>query len=185
MQHTTIAVDLAKSVFQVAISHKPGRVDEENRLGRARLLPCFATQPAATVLLEACGLAYHWGRALTQLGHTVRLLPPHESRRRAMRTSMRRRSSPRPSKPRHETVAGPGNPSTMPSSKPSMQRFDASPYRNTGSPASRTRRGSLRQGGTTITNVRPHSSLGQQTQAKCGSGGDATSTRQRLRNLQP
>ena len=80
MQHTTIAVDLAKSVFQVAISHRPGRVDAEHRLSRARFLAFFATQPAATVLLEACGSAHHWGRALEQLGHTVRLLPPHETR---------------------------------------------------------------------------------------------------------
>ncbi len=57
MQHTTIAVDLAKSVFQVAISRRPGRVDEEHRLSRARFLRFFATQPAATVLLEACGSA--------------------------------------------------------------------------------------------------------------------------------
>ncbi len=34
MEHTTIAVDLAKSVFQVAVSHQPGRVDEERRLSR-------------------------------------------------------------------------------------------------------------------------------------------------------
>ena len=85
MQHTTIAVDLAKSVFQVAISRRPGRVDEEHRLSRARLLPFFATQPAATVLLEACGSAHHWGRTLAQLGHTVRLLPPHETRRHVRR----------------------------------------------------------------------------------------------------
>ena len=81
MQHTTIAVDLAKSVFQVAISQRPGRVDEEHRLSRARLLPFFATQPAATVLLEACGSAHHWARELEHLGHRVRLLPPHETRR--------------------------------------------------------------------------------------------------------
>ena len=30
MQHTTIVVDLAKSVFQVAVSHQTGRVDEEH-----------------------------------------------------------------------------------------------------------------------------------------------------------
>ena len=40
----------------------------------------------ATVLLEACGSAHHWGRALEQLGHTVRLLPPHETRRYVRRT---------------------------------------------------------------------------------------------------
>jgi hypothetical protein len=35
MEHTTIAVDLAKSVFQVAVSRRPGHVDEERRLSRA------------------------------------------------------------------------------------------------------------------------------------------------------
>ena len=81
MQHTTIAVDLAKSVFQVAVSHQTGRVDEEHRLTRARFLRFFAKRPAATVLFEACGSAHHWARTLEQLGHTVRLLPPHETRR--------------------------------------------------------------------------------------------------------
>ena len=38
MEHTTIAVDLAKSVFQVAVSHKAGRVDIERRLTRDRFL---------------------------------------------------------------------------------------------------------------------------------------------------
>jgi len=32
MEHTTIAVDLAKSVFQVAVSHRAGSVDDERRL---------------------------------------------------------------------------------------------------------------------------------------------------------
>ena len=81
MQQTTIAVDLAKSVFQVAVSHHTGRVDEEHRLTRARFLRFFAQRPAATVLLEACGSAHHWARTLEQLGHTVQLLPPHETRR--------------------------------------------------------------------------------------------------------
>ena len=81
MQHATIAVDLAKSVFQVAVSHHTGRVDEEHRLTRARFLRFFAQRSAATVLLEACGSAHHWARTLEQLGHTVQLLPPHETRR--------------------------------------------------------------------------------------------------------
>ena len=80
MQHTTIAVDVAKSVFQVAVSHHPGRVDEEHRLSRARFLTFFADRPTATVLLEACGSAHHWGGP-EQLGHTVRLFSPHEVRR--------------------------------------------------------------------------------------------------------
>jgi transposase len=81
MEHTTIAVDLAKSVFQVAISHRTGRVDTEKRLARDRFLLYLAQQPPATVLLEACGSAHHWARQLEALGHGVRLLPAHDVHR--------------------------------------------------------------------------------------------------------
>jgi transposase len=80
MEHTTIAVDLAKSVFQVAVSHHPGRVDEERRLSRDRFLAFFAQQTPATVLLEACGSAHYWARQLQPFGHAVRLLAPHDVR---------------------------------------------------------------------------------------------------------
>ena len=80
MEHTTIAVDLAKSVFQVAVSHQPGRVDEERRLPRDRFLEFFAQRPPATVLLEACGSAHYWARQLQPFGHAVRLLAPHDVR---------------------------------------------------------------------------------------------------------
>src|SRR5690349_23950225 len=78
MENTTIAVDLAKSVFQVAVSARPGHVDLERRLSIERLLPFFAQQPPATVVVEACGSAHHWARQLQPLGHTVRLLPAHD-----------------------------------------------------------------------------------------------------------
>ncbi len=81
MEHTTIAVDLAKSVFQVAVSHKAGRVDAERRLSRDRFLEYLAQHPPATVLLEACGSAHYWARRLQQCGHTVRLLPAHDVHR--------------------------------------------------------------------------------------------------------
>jgi transposase len=81
MEHTTIAVDLAKSVFQVAVSHRAGRVDAERRLSRDRFLGYFAQQPPATVLLEACGSSHHWARQLEQFGHVVRLLPAHDVHR--------------------------------------------------------------------------------------------------------
>jgi len=81
MEHTIIAVDLAKSVFQIAVSRRPGHVDEERRLSRDRFLTFFAHQPPATVLLEACGSAHYWARQLQPLGHTVRLLPAHDVHR--------------------------------------------------------------------------------------------------------
>ena len=80
MQSTTIAVDLAKSVCQVAVSHRPGHVAEHHRLSRARFLAFFAERQPATVLLEACGSAHHWARELRSLGHSVLLLPPHAVR---------------------------------------------------------------------------------------------------------
>jgi hypothetical protein len=51
---TAIAVDVAQSVLEVAVSTRPGRVSARHRLQRNEVLPFFAQQSAATVLLEAC-----------------------------------------------------------------------------------------------------------------------------------
>lgn len=81
MNHpTTYAVDLAKSVFEIAVSNRPGHVHERHRLARDRFLPFFAHREPATVLLEACGSAHHWARELHNLGHHPVLLPPHRVR---------------------------------------------------------------------------------------------------------
>lgn len=80
MQHT-IAVDLAKSVFQLAVSDRPGHVSQNHRLSRTQFQRFMAQQQPARVLLEACGSAHHWGRSLQRLGHSVVLLPPHRVRR--------------------------------------------------------------------------------------------------------
>ena len=76
MNSTTIAVDLAKSVFEIAVSQRPGKVCARYRLSRAKFLEFFSQQPPATVILEACGSAHHWARQLQALGHCIRLLPP-------------------------------------------------------------------------------------------------------------
>jgi len=75
MDSTRIAVDLAKSVFQVAVSSVPGRIDEQHRLSRERFQRFFAARSSTHVLMEACGMAHHWGRHLEALGHRVSLLP--------------------------------------------------------------------------------------------------------------
>ncbi len=76
MKHRIIAVDLAKSVFEIGISEQPGRMEKTHRLGRARLLRFMAKQQRATILMEACGSAHYWGRRFRELGHEVVLLPP-------------------------------------------------------------------------------------------------------------
>jgi transposase len=80
MNSTTIAVDVAKSVFEVAVSEEPGLVRERHRLSRARFRQFLAEQPSATVVMEACGSAHHWARQAQTQGHRVVLVPPHAAR---------------------------------------------------------------------------------------------------------
>jgi transposase len=76
MKNTTIAIDLAKSVFEVGVSDRPGHVAANHRLSRAEIAPFMANQPATTVIMEACSSAHYWGRTFQGFGHDVKLLPP-------------------------------------------------------------------------------------------------------------
>ena len=80
MNSTTIAVDVAKAVFEVAVSEHPGQVRERHRFARERFRRYLGEQPPATLLLEACGAAHYWGRQALAHGHQVVLLPPHAVR---------------------------------------------------------------------------------------------------------
>jgi transposase len=79
-KHTVVAVDVAKAVFELAVSEEPGRVKLHRRLSRGELEVFFAQARHSTVVMEACGSAHHWGRRLESLGHKVVLLPPHQVR---------------------------------------------------------------------------------------------------------
>lgn len=76
MKNTTIAIDLAKSVFEVGVSDRPGHVVANHRLSRPEIREFMAKQPAATVVMEACSSAHYWGRTFQSFGHDVKLLPP-------------------------------------------------------------------------------------------------------------
>jgi transposase len=80
MHSTTIAVDLAKSVFEIAVSQRPGKVSARRRLSRGQFSRFLAEQAPATVVMEACGTAHFWGREAKARGHRVVLLPPHAVR---------------------------------------------------------------------------------------------------------
>jgi len=79
-KRTAVAVDLAKSVFEIAVSEIPGEVSRGERLPRSKFLAFFEAMPPAVVVMEACGSATHWGRRIQALGHHVALLPPHQVR---------------------------------------------------------------------------------------------------------
>src|SRR5690625_846678 len=73
----TIAVDLAKSVFEIAIADSDWRIVERRRLSRSQFQCLFFNRQPATVVMEACGTAHFWGRWLSKMGLTVRLIPAH------------------------------------------------------------------------------------------------------------
>ncbi len=75
MNATTVAVDLAKSVFQIAVADANWKVIESHRLTRTQFERWFANRAADRVVMEACGSAHHWARWLNRLGIEVRLLP--------------------------------------------------------------------------------------------------------------
>ncbi|MER8537105.1 hypothetical protein NKH61_32490 [Mesorhizobium sp. M1005] len=43
---------------------------------RGQFLRFMESQPAAVVVMEACGSAHHWARELVNLGHEVKLIAP-------------------------------------------------------------------------------------------------------------
>jgi transposase len=75
--HKRIAVDLAKSVYQVAESVRVGQVSQRRRLNREAFRRYIQEQgePVEWVM-EACGTAHYWGRVAQALGHRVILLHP-------------------------------------------------------------------------------------------------------------
>src|SRR5438445_11880963 len=70
-----VGVDLAKSVFQLAIADHTWRVVEQQRFTRTQFERWFANRAVGLVVMEACGSAHHWARWLNTLGIEVRLLP--------------------------------------------------------------------------------------------------------------
>ena len=73
---TTIGLDIAKNVFQVHGVDEQGLVVLTKQLRRGQVLAFFKKVPPCLVGMEACATAHHWARELTQLGHTVKLMPP-------------------------------------------------------------------------------------------------------------
>lgn len=71
-----IGLDLAKNVFQAHGAGVDGSVVFRRKLSRAQLLKFLSEQRPCMVAMEACASAHHWGRAIGDLGHDVRLIPP-------------------------------------------------------------------------------------------------------------
>ena len=71
MNATTVAVDLAKSVFQLVVAHNDWKPVESHR----QFGVLFNNRAVSLVIMEACGSAHHWAR-----GIEVRLLEVRTAR---------------------------------------------------------------------------------------------------------
>jgi transposase len=75
MKLRVIGIDLGKTVFHLIGMDEHGRIVLRKRCSRSQLLQLLANPPACLIGMEACGGSHYLGRALTALGHEVRLLP--------------------------------------------------------------------------------------------------------------
>jgi transposase len=77
MDATTVAIDLAKDIFEVAVANRAGRIIERKRLTRQPFERFVDGLPAGTeVIMEACGTAHYWGRRCQARDLRIKLLPP-------------------------------------------------------------------------------------------------------------
>src|SRR5688572_15956693 len=75
MKTTRIGFDTAKLVFQVHGVDGKDQMSERRKLSRGKVLEYFAQLPPCVVGMEACAGSHYWARKLTELGHTVKLIP--------------------------------------------------------------------------------------------------------------
>ena len=75
MNATTVAVDLAKNVFALAVADERWKVVERARLTRGQFERWFQNRAVRLVVMEACATAHYWARTLRAQGIEVRLLP--------------------------------------------------------------------------------------------------------------
>lgn len=75
MKVSTIAIDLAKNVFQVLGMDKHAKQVFSKRLSRAQLSEFMSQQPVCDVVFEACYSSHYWGRKFLAMGHCVKLIP--------------------------------------------------------------------------------------------------------------
>lgn len=74
---TTISIDLAKNVYQVAVFSKFGKQISNTKCTERQLRKIVDSHPEAIIVMEACGSAHHWGREFKSQGRQVYLVPPH------------------------------------------------------------------------------------------------------------
>lgn len=76
MKINVISIDLAKNVFQLCALNQNNKVIINVKVPRDKLLHELRQFEPTIVAMEACYSSHPWGRAIQELGHTVKLIPP-------------------------------------------------------------------------------------------------------------
>lgn len=73
-KNTIIGIDLAKSVFQIAVM-SDNKLISNKRVNRIKLKEFITNHPIATIAMEACYSSNYWAREFEKIGHNVLLIP--------------------------------------------------------------------------------------------------------------
>lgn len=73
---TSLAIDLAKNIFQLHGTDSNGNAILKKKISREKLPEFMAKLPPCNVYTEACGTSNYWGRKFESFGHTVKLMHP-------------------------------------------------------------------------------------------------------------
>jgi transposase len=73
---TSLAIDLAKNVFQLHGTDGKGKVILKQKVSRTKLSEFMVNLPICNVYMEACGGSNYWGRKFEEFGHEVKLINP-------------------------------------------------------------------------------------------------------------
>jgi transposase len=71
-----VAIDLAKTSFQVCVVDSANQMSSNKALNRNNLETWLTKQKPSLVAMEACGSAHFWAKKARALGHNVMLIPP-------------------------------------------------------------------------------------------------------------
>lgn len=73
---TSLAVDLAKNVFQLHGTDVSGKLVIKKKISREKLSEFVANLHPCNIFMEGCGSANYWGKRFESMGHNVKLINP-------------------------------------------------------------------------------------------------------------
>ena len=77
-EYKLISIDVAKNVFQVCAFTEKNKIAFNRKVSRKAVLNILRNIAPTIVVMEACYSSNHWGRAIQELGHEVKLIPTYQ-----------------------------------------------------------------------------------------------------------